>query len=148
MDLVKITYPAALTAADVDRMAAILQDADVPAQLSPAQARRGSLHLDPWTIVITATATAYLTSMAQEAGQSTGSALVQLIRHLASCHPARHPAADAQVEIEDRQMVFVFPETLAGDIRAEQGMDALIRDPAAEAGIYFWDIGRRDWALS
>lgn len=150
MELVKITYPAHLHESDVDQIAAILDDADVAAVLTPSPTRKGGLHVDEWTIIVTATSIAYLNALGKELGENSGAALVRLAQHVLSRRPKQQPPSGEAliVEIEDRHMVFAFPVDLVSDPAAKRQADELIENPATPSGIYQWDSSRRRWVLS
>jgi len=149
VELVKITHPADLHASDVDEIAAILDEAGIAALLTPPQKRKGSLTIDPWTVIVTATSVAYLNAFGKELGEKTPAALARLARHVLNHRPKQHPHSGEAliVEIEDRHMVFVFPAYLVSDPAAKQQADKLINDPAALPGIYQWDTYRQRWVL-
>ena len=149
MELVKITHPACLHASDVDEIAAILDEAGIAALLTPAQKRKGSLNIDPWTVIVTATSVAYLNAFGKELGEKTAAALARLAQHVLSRRPKQQPHSGAAliVEIEDRHMVLVFPGYLVSDPAAKPQADELINDPATLPGIYQWDPSRQRWVL-
>lgn len=150
MELVKITYPADLHTSDVDQIAAILDDAGVAAVLTPSQTRKGGLHIDPWTVIVTATSVAYLNALAKELGENSGAALIRLAQHVVSRRPRQHPASGEAliVEIADRRMVFAFPANLVNDPAAKRQADELIHHPATLSGIYQWDPSSHSWVRS
>lgn len=150
MEIVKITYPVGLHASDIDQVAAILDDADVAAVLTPPQTRKGGLPIDPWTVIVTATSVAYLNAFAKELGENSGAALVRLAQHVVSRRPREQPPSGEAliVEIADRHMVFAFSADLVSDPAAKREADKLIDDPKTPSGIYQWDPSRHEWKLS
>jgi hypothetical protein len=122
LELVTIEYPSGLEAPDVDAIVAALDGAGLDAELRPHDVRRGGVGLEPWNVVIIASASAFLNALVGEAAKDAWKATAAWIaRRVRQRRPPDRPAGRAEliVEIRDRHLSFELtadafedPETL------------------------------------
>jgi hypothetical protein len=149
MELVRVTYPAGLLETEVDRIAAILDDAGISAELMPAPVRMGGIGIDPWTVEVTVTTTAFFAALGTGLGKDSASAILKLVRYV---HSRRHPGtppgeAAMTLNIEARRVLFVYPADLEDCIVAQRRAAELMKDPRTAPGIYRWNTSRDEWTL-
>jgi hypothetical protein len=145
MELIRITCPPDVPESALDGIAAILDEAGVPAELITERPRMGA-GIDPATILIVAPATAYLTTLAAGLARTTPSALGRLVRYVRD-HLAGAAGLPVTLEIADPPMLFVYTADIPDAELAQRRADQLIRG-GGPAGIYRWDAAREDWSRS